>query len=512
MLASMEGESTEEKELELLERVFLRLGVAESDSQLEQALAKFLPPVLLKTASTRPAVRAKVLELLTHVSKRLKSRPAVQLPVEQLLAQFTDHASSAALVNFSLIYLRQGYPRLPPTEQTRLLPSLLLSLNVRTTQQDSILQLCVPALVHLEWPRNVKERCGLLPLTDQSDIRKLLLQFLLLYLLLPYGSLEIKAGQLPPPGLNRTLITKVTGGTTPSQEQLEQRKTAIVRLLSSEVISAEEVVCLLIVAAGDAKSSVAELAERHLKQFSHGLDWETPELVQQLLSLYLGTTATPGKRPQSSQSSSPVEAVSGCNIRIRAKILPFLLKSTLAANSFPASVQLVFESLFGTHTTPKLRSLALQFVHHICRRAAQQKVAVMAPVLLTGLYKIVEQPDEDSKMKAMAYTGVGLLAKRSSALFAKDPAHLLRLFKVFSEPTPVDRDVGLAIQECMGLVAPAYRGVGGQTALLLEAALLENIYNTTPQARLMAALLAGSLFPFNHTPSRFVSMVACGDR
>jgi hypothetical protein len=56
----MEEVSEESKELELLERVFLRLGVAERDSQLEEALARFLPPVLLKTASTSPAVQAKV--------------------------------------------------------------------------------------------------------------------------------------------------------------------------------------------------------------------------------------------------------------------------------------------------------------------------------------------------------------------------------------------------------------------------------------------------------------------
>ena len=55
----------------------------------------------------------------------------------------------------------------------------------------SILQLCVPALVHLEWPRDVQERRGLLPLTDQSDVRKLLLQFLLPYLMLPYGSVLV---------------------------------------------------------------------------------------------------------------------------------------------------------------------------------------------------------------------------------------------------------------------------------------------------------------------------------
>ena len=46
--------------VELLERVFLRLGMAESDSQLESALARFLPAVLLKTASTSSAVQTKV--------------------------------------------------------------------------------------------------------------------------------------------------------------------------------------------------------------------------------------------------------------------------------------------------------------------------------------------------------------------------------------------------------------------------------------------------------------------
>ena len=46
---------------ELLERVFLRVGVAESDSQLEAALARFLPAVLVKTASPSSVVQAKVL-------------------------------------------------------------------------------------------------------------------------------------------------------------------------------------------------------------------------------------------------------------------------------------------------------------------------------------------------------------------------------------------------------------------------------------------------------------------
>ena len=45
----------------LLERVFLRIGSAETDEQLETILNKFLTPVLLKLASQTDGVRKKVL-------------------------------------------------------------------------------------------------------------------------------------------------------------------------------------------------------------------------------------------------------------------------------------------------------------------------------------------------------------------------------------------------------------------------------------------------------------------
>lgn len=44
----------------LVERVFLRIGSAESDEQLEAALGRFLAPVLLKLDSKEEGVRKKV--------------------------------------------------------------------------------------------------------------------------------------------------------------------------------------------------------------------------------------------------------------------------------------------------------------------------------------------------------------------------------------------------------------------------------------------------------------------
>lgn len=47
-------------ETDQLERVFLRLGHAETDEQLQDIISKFLPPVLLKLSSVQEGVRKKV--------------------------------------------------------------------------------------------------------------------------------------------------------------------------------------------------------------------------------------------------------------------------------------------------------------------------------------------------------------------------------------------------------------------------------------------------------------------
>ncbi|CAG2064457.1 unnamed protein product [Timema podura] len=87
--------ATATDELTLLERVFYRIGSAETDEQLQSAVSKFLPPVLLKLSSQQDGVRKKVMELLIHINKRIKSRPLIQLPVESLLLQYQDPAASS---------------------------------------------------------------------------------------------------------------------------------------------------------------------------------------------------------------------------------------------------------------------------------------------------------------------------------------------------------------------------------------------------------------------------------
>ncbi|XP_064386642.1 proteasome adapter and scaffold protein ECM29-like isoform X2 [Halichondria panicea] len=504
--------SSESNELELLERVFLRLGVAESDDKLESCLSRFLLPTILKITSPHKPVQDKVLELLTHISKRIKSRPDVPLPLIALLSVFTDTHHPPQVANFTLVYIKLGFPRLPGNEKGRLIPSLIDALEGKTThQQDSILQLVLPSLPHLVLPDDLEQRRSILQLQDKPVVRATVLEFMRAYLLLPYGAIDVDTLTVQaPPGLSKTLVTRVTGGIYLHPEELEKMKLAILKLLSSEVFSADEMVVHFIIAAGDNRHNVSDRGDHHLRQFSSSVDWDSATLVSQLYSLYQGTVATPaGKKTRPQSSNSVKDRVSPASLRVKLRLLPYITRSSLAASCFPQAVQVVFDGLFSGITNPRLRILSLQLVHHICSRATDQKLTVMAPVLLTGLNKIIDQPDEETSLRALSYTAVGKISKQVPSLFQKDTKQISKLFDAVKKDLPTD--VGLAVQECLSSLALAYRGVRGQNALLLEALLLENIYSVVPQCRLMSVKCALAMFPFNHTPSRLVCIVATGD-
>lgn len=94
--------------LELLERVLLRLGCVDTDEQLENTILKFLPPVLEKITSPHEAVRLKVMEVLTHINKRLKARPMIQVPVKPILELYLATESSYAMVKLPLLLPRHS--------------------------------------------------------------------------------------------------------------------------------------------------------------------------------------------------------------------------------------------------------------------------------------------------------------------------------------------------------------------------------------------------------------------
>ncbi|KAG0457671.1 hypothetical protein HPP92_022828 [Vanilla planifolia] len=77
--SSSSRQSDAERE-EALDRMLTRLALAD-DSNLAQVLSKILPYSICSLSSASPSIRKMVMEILTHVNKRVKHRQEIALPV-----------------------------------------------------------------------------------------------------------------------------------------------------------------------------------------------------------------------------------------------------------------------------------------------------------------------------------------------------------------------------------------------------------------------------------------------
>lgn len=507
---------TESDELGLVERVFLRIGSAETDDQLESCLDRFLPPVLLKLNSSEEAVRKKVMELLVHVNKRLKSRPKVLLPVEELIKQYRDPDATSIITNFSIIYIRMGFPRLAPDKQAELVPLLFRCLEGKPkAQQDSILLLMTPALGFITMPTDPEKRKNMFEVDEKT--RADILNYFMDVLLLPYNvqgllsqtsrPASAPAGNSPkpasPPGLSEYSLRRVTGDTPLSAEALEKTKLGIIKFLGAELFPENAVICHYIIASSDTRHSVATAADFELKRIQGTVDWNDLEIVRQLFGLFQGTMDVKGQPP----TKPELKRTPACT-RIRLKIFPIFLRSREAACVFPSCVQVIFDCLYGQNTNAKLKNMAVQFVHHVCFNCKDNKFQPISSVLLSGMMKLISETKDDSRLRSLAYVAVGKIVRRAPQLVKKDIGLAQKLFDAIGQE---DAESRLAVQEALSLMSSAYTDIDQSARILMEALITQNIEKDEAQARTMAVQYAKVVFPADHVPSRFILLLACGD-
>uniref|UniRef100_A0A674CAE5 Ecm29 proteasome adaptor and scaffold n=1 Tax=Salmo trutta TaxID=8032 RepID=A0A674CAE5_SALTR len=496
--------------------------------QLQDIISKFLPPVLLKLSSVQEGVRKKVMELLVHLNKRIKSRPLIQLPVETLLVQYQDPAAASFVTNFTIIYIKMGYPRLEVGKQCELAPTLLTAMEGKPEpQQDSLMHLLIPSLYHMKYPKdssNTSKMASPFILMEKPKTVQLLLEFMLDVLLMPYGfvlnepptrpapsspqgsSGAAAAGQglpQPPPGMSVYAAKRVIGEAQWSPEQLEQCKLGIVRFIEAEQVPEVETVIHLVVASSDTRHGVATAADLELKSKQSIIDWNNPLIVNKMYKVYLGDIPlkTKGASLKRELKHEPVST------RVKMKILPHLLRSRLAAECFPANIQVVYDGLFGANTNNKLLSLTLQFVHHICQVCPDTNKP-LGLMLLNGLTKLINEYKEDPKLLCMAYSAVGKLSSRMPQLFTKDIALVQQFFEAMCKEEP---DVRLAIQEALSMMVGAYANLQGALLNLMEALVAAYMGKPEVQVRQVAMKYASTVFAPDHVPSRYLLLLAAGD-
>ncbi|XP_058129433.1 proteasome-associated protein ECM29 homolog isoform X1 [Anopheles ziemanni] len=520
----MAGNPTEE--LELLERVLLRLGYADTDEQLQTTVNKFLTPVLIKITSPNENVRKKVMEILTHINKRLKSRNQIQIPLTPLLAQY-QQADSLFLINFAIIYITMGFPRLTIAEQTEFAPVLLNCLEGKPeSHQDRILMLVLPLLGEIKIPEDPESRAELLGLSNKPHTKQQLLSILMDVLLLPYGTLPDSD---VPPGMSVYSFKRVTAK-PPKAEELEQLKKGIVRFLCGGIFPEPDILAHLVVASADTRFSVATPAIGELNKICSSLEWTDPKLSTPLYTLFTGNG-----------SKLPDRKTSGVSARVRQKLLQHLLKCRGKGIIVANGIQVIFESLFGVNTNQKCKVLALQFAYKLINNGETDLLNKIAKVLLTGLAKLIGTTSEEpNEVQNAAYSAIAQLATVCPTAVNED-LHLVGQYFNHLKQAPVE--LHSSIREALVALAQAFdwrkqmppgsqvdtettdqqvasgskKGapkpvfVPNANQHLLLALLAENAESKLSIVQNVASVFLITCFPDFYVPSRYLLLIICGE-
>ncbi|KAL7057537.1 hypothetical protein AAHC03_016905 [Spirometra sp. Aus1] len=507
------------------------------------------------------------MELLGDVTRRLKCRPAIQIPVHELFVAYNDPECSTYLTNFSHMYIRMGYPRMPLLEQIRLLPVLYASLtdNKPIVQRDVLLHLTLPVIGHVTVDNCSRREMELHELPVQ---RRFISEFYSLVLLLPYRFERLirfdSNDATIPDGFNAYDYSRVAHdrfSMIHSAEDLEKFKVAVVNFFSRGFFPADESILPLLFANADTRHSVVSASDRQLHILDRLVDWEDEALLTHIFDWFLGRRREFDPKGRS-EPRRPLSA------QVRVRLGTFLLRSRLtlvgplapdlieaavlslravssqnetqqqqppaipATNATDSSAdqtesagptagisqQRCGQSVASRIQQRRLAELGLNFLNHFLDNAISIPTTTSIRAL-RGLINFVYENTSDDFVPSRA-RGFELLSRflaREPDYLLKDPGQLPRLFDVLSEDIAPDlktaaahclRRLAVTFQEAQRLNHPALRS----QLVKLERLLYENMERSDPLSRLVAVNFAGVIYPPDHIPTRYLILQALGDK
>lgn len=306
--------ATEAADVEQLDRVLHRLVVAD-DSKLSPVLDILLPKLVRKLNGSSPRVRAKVIDVLSHISKRVRPSPSITLPCSSLLAVCKDVPASSFAFNFSLSFLEMGVPRLEPAAQGKIalqIASGISRLAPYSPASNILLNLLLVVIEHLPLRLLEEETTATthgeaadkaanataVPAAGVQEAQELasndsaVVSDWFLDVCLYPGVLKREGSRydgLSPAGLAR-LTSKEKEWPA---DLLTRRKLAVIRALKSDLFSAGAAVSPAVAAAGcSTHHEVLKASEDLLKSLSssdrYGALQRDPVVASSLLNLVLG--------------------------------------------------------------------------------------------------------------------------------------------------------------------------------------------------------------------------------
>jgi proteasome component ECM29 len=436
------------------------------------------------------------------------------LPLRDLRDLFINPSLNAFQKNFSLIYLEMAFNRAPVEDQqetTALLYNQISALPA--AQQDIILHMTTQVLHNFKIPQDKLQRQAAFMFTHSAKDKAIILNYWLDLLMLVIPSMKevLENPSFLAPGLSANAQKRVKGKIAWTYDTLAKVKENVVDFLISigDLFASEEIFIHFAIAASDNINAVARKGEDGVRKYFVAKDLEDKEVVDKLFKLFLGTQKT---EQVAEEKRSPV------SYNVKMKILEYLNRSTFATNNFPASLQLIFEALFGTESSSRMRQVAISFVQWVLRMADDKYIQMMAPILFSGLLKLLaalKQPEAQealtSQLRGSTYSAIGALSKKAPQLFASNVQLLEEFFQDTSTEEPTVR---VYIQEALTHMCTAYLPViesNPEVKAKVEAILLSNAEKGDSQSRYLSVYYTNRLFVYQHVPARYINLLLSND-
>uniref|UniRef100_A0A915PHK3 ARM repeat superfamily protein n=1 Tax=Setaria digitata TaxID=48799 RepID=A0A915PHK3_9BILA len=496
-----------------VERLFLHLALIDDNPKLEAFVRKYLLDIIECTSTGEADVRNKGLEMLTHLNRRIKSNLAISLPLQDVMHYVLSSSPGNILgTNFAIVYLRIALDRIDAEEHIILLPQLLDSLVKYANDRkifDQLIILTTHAWISIadinqqKWPS--------LESIKNGEIRQQILRFFSDVLYFPISSNEKKSMTMLLDNFSGHPCMSKNGFLRIAKDVISDLKVgvtvlklSVIKILSSEIFTEAEILPLLIGATALGPSEVEMAGDIIIKKIDMENVLKNVNTINSLFNLYLGS---------SPQKLDENDRILPASIPIKLKLIPLLIRSPVAVETFPYNIKIAFDGLFNKEDSAenkplKLQQASIEFLLLILKNFPISALATFGPVIFSSIRKLIDQ-NEFPSVVAIAYQCFGIIGSKVPHLVVNDMTVLQETFDAIPR---APEEVSCAITDCLVSWLPAFCTVN-DAALngVLEALISSYIVHDSPKCCLVALKFVGALVKTPSLEFRWMLCRTCGD-
>lgn len=474
-------------ELALLEKVELRIALANDDKQLENALKLYLAPVLLKLSSLDGEVRKAVLKIVQHVIPRITAARSIKLPVDALLDQVkcpkVPKGSDPLSVRlYSLLFIVRGLERLDEPEKQALIPRVIDGISLYSEPVKARLFHILCKLLSV--PKIPEE------LTLNTDDEKTLAQTISKFFMLAPTS-ESTTSVLP--GLTTkdvTFFNQDAGTRFNTSADIHKVKALLLEFLKNS-FGDDSAYIPLLVASADSSSAINEPAESRFRRLK--VDIQKSPVMDQLLRMFVGADAP---------AISPI---------LQERIVTILLKNLVSSN-IPYLDKVVEIGLNSSNA--KLKAGTVKLIQMVSKTSSDEPQLLGLEVLeqlrsnIMGMgwpkmeISAVKNYSNALAQRALEYEAFGNILYSNTSLLGNELENVEFLLKSLHGE---DSDVRPTIQDCLSSLTSELTKIGESSKKkLIELArkYFEDLSESAHSCRFIIIKYIIAVFPFDDPDAR----------